>query len=119
MANPERDIRRDATAWDTEDKWWRNNYASRPYVSTDRGYDFYQPGYRYGWESANLYYDKEWDEVEPELEKGWDRYEHRGSNKSAWQEIKDTVRDAWNRVIGHDDVAEKMSDSSYRPPTSS
>ena len=88
------------TDWTTEDDYWRTNYASRPYARADRGYDYYEPGYRYGFESANRYRGRQWNEIESDLRSGWDRFEHRG--QSAWENIKDAVRDAWDRVTGRD-----------------
>lgn len=84
--------------WMTEDIYWRSNFASRPYVRADSAYDVYQPGYRYGFESAKRYPGRKWNEVESDLRSGWDRYEHRA--KSTWENIKDAVRDAWDRVTG-------------------
>lgn len=91
---------RDLGDWATEETWWRENYSSRPYASADRGFDFYRPAYRYGYESANRYQGRGFDDIEPELRKGWDRYEHRGENKSTWEDIKDAVRDGWDRLTG-------------------
>lgn len=85
--------------WGTEEKFWRTNWNTRPYVTADRGYDFYQPGYRYGFESANRYRGRDWSDVETDLRSGWDRYEHRGQR--TWDHMKDAVRDAWRRVTGH------------------
>jgi hypothetical protein len=82
--------------WGTEESYWRDGYRSRPYASADRDFDYYRPGYRYGFESANRHRGREWDEVEAELRAGWEEYEHRGDN--AWSHMKDAVRDAWNRV---------------------
>ena len=84
--------------WTNEETYWRANYASRPYARADRGYDYYRPGYRYGFESANRYKGRDWNEVEGELRSGWDRFEHRG--QSVWENVKDAVRDAWDRVTG-------------------
>jgi len=84
--------------WDDEDRYWSQNFRSRPYATADRGYEHYQPAYRYGWESARMHRGRRWEEVEPELRTGWERYEHRGSSRSTWEEIKDSVRDAWNRA---------------------
>jgi hypothetical protein len=39
--------------------------------------------------------------VEPDLERGWEKA--RGKSRSAWQEMKAAVRDAWDRVTGHSD----------------
>jgi hypothetical protein len=43
-------MNRDATGardWSSEESYWRSNYATRPYVSSDRGFDYYGPGYRF------------------------------------------------------------------------
>jgi len=85
--------------WTAEDEYWRKNYTTRPYVGSDRSYDRWQPGYRYGWESAQRYQGRQWTDVEHDLRSGWDRYEHGGG--STWEQIKDAVRDGWNRMIGN------------------
>jgi hypothetical protein len=82
--------------WTTEDQYWRTNWSTRPYVTADRGYDYYRPGYEYGYEAANRYRGREWNDVESDLRSGWDRFEHRG--QSTWEHMKEAVRDAWNRV---------------------
>jgi hypothetical protein len=88
------------TAWNDEDTYWRENYRRRPYASSaGREYDFYQPGYRYGYEAANRYTNRTWNDVEADLSKDWNSYQHRGS--STWEQIKDAVRDAWDRVTGN------------------
>lgn len=89
-----------AMDWTTEDNYWRSNFASRPYANVDRGYEYYRPGYRYGFESANRFRGRQWNEIESDLRSGWERYEHRA--KSTWENIKDAVRDAWDRVTGSD-----------------
>ena len=50
--------------WTTEDQYWRKNWSKRPYATADRGYDFYRPGYQYGYEAANRYRGREWNDVE-------------------------------------------------------
>ena len=90
--------------WNAEDTYWKSNYKSRPYASAaGREYDYYRPGYRYGYESASRYQDRQWDDVESELERDYAKYEHRG--QTTWEQIKDAVRDAWNRVTGHTPVS--------------
>ncbi len=86
----------DIGVWNTEERYWRDNFTSRPYARADRGFDYYRPAYRYGFESANRYPGKQWNDVESDLRSGWDRYEQRG--ESTWENIKDAVRDAWDRV---------------------
>jgi DNA ligase-1 len=84
--------------WTTEDEYWRNNYSSRPYVGSERTYERWQPGYRYGFESAQRHQGKNWNDVESNLRSDWDRYEHRGP--STWEQMKDAVRDGWDRMMG-------------------
>ncbi len=89
--------------WNDEDTYWRSNFKTRPYASSgSHDYNFYQPGYRYGAESANRYQGKNWSDVESDLSRGWNQYEHRG--QSTWEQVKDAVRDAWDRVTGHHPV---------------
>ena len=95
--------------WTTEETYWRSNFSSRPYAKGDRGFDYYSPGYRYGFESANRFRGKQWNEVENDLRSGWDRFEHRG--QSAWEHVKDAVRDAWDRVAGRARRASTESDT--------
>ena len=82
--------------WATEERYWRDTWRTRPYVKADQGFDFYSPGYRYGYESASRYRGRNWNDIENDLRSGWDRFEYRG--QSTWENIKDAVRDAWNRV---------------------
>lgn len=85
--------------WDAEDLYWQTNYSTRPYArSGSSTYDYYQPAYRYGFESAHRYQGRTWDDVESDLERGWEKFEYR--SKSTWQQVKDAVRDAWDRVMG-------------------
>jgi hypothetical protein len=86
-----------ADTWRDEEQYWRENYNTRPYARGSN-YDTFSGGYRYGYEAADRYPGQTWDEVEPDLERDWDSYEYRG--KSTWQQVKDAVRDAWDRVTG-------------------
>ena len=88
------------SSWNDEDTYWRSSYRDRPYASsTNREYDYYQPGYRYGYEAGNRFQGRDWNDVETDLSRGWNTYEHRGN--STWEQMKDAVRDAWDRVTGH------------------
>jgi hypothetical protein len=84
------------TDWETEDTYWKENWRARPYATADRGYDYYQPGYRYGFESAGKHRGRAWADSEDDLRSGWDRYEHRG--QTTWESIKEAVKDGWHRV---------------------
>lgn len=85
-----------STDWTTESGYWRDSYTSRPYVRAEHDYDYYEPAYRYGFESADRYRGRSWDDTHQDLERGWDKYALRG--RLAWAEIKDAVKDAWDRA---------------------
>jgi hypothetical protein len=87
------------TDWNAEDTYWQSSYRTRPYASTgSRDYDYYRPGYRYGFEAAHRYQGRQWEDVENDLRTNWNAYEHRG--QSTWEQMKDAIRDAWDRVTG-------------------
>ncbi|HEX2721775.1 MAG TPA: hypothetical protein VHM24_02575 [Gemmatimonadaceae bacterium] len=84
--------------WNRDRSWWQDNYHTRPYATADRGFDDYEPAYRFGYGSASRYHGKSWNEVEPHLRSDWDRFEGRG--QSTWENMKDAVRDAWDNITG-------------------
>lgn len=91
---------RDRSSWEDEDTYWRSNFRTRPYASdVGRDYDYYRPGYRYGYEAANQYPNRSWNDVEADLSRDWSEYQHRGT--STWEQVKQAVRDAWDRVTGN------------------
>jgi hypothetical protein len=81
-----------------EDRYWRENHASRPYFKNGRTYDDYRPAYAYGWESAGRpeYHGRKFEDVENDLSRGWDKA--RGTTRSEWSEMKAATRDAFDRA---------------------
>src|SRR5581483_851814 len=80
-----------------EDAYWRENYASRPYYSSDYSYDTdYAPAYRYGYESTTQYPGKRYEDVESNMSSGWERF--KGKSRLEWDKAKFATRDAWQRV---------------------
>lgn len=88
--------------WNEEDRFWRENFSSRPYASENRNYEEFRPAYRFGTESAGRHRGRDWNEAEPELRRDWESYEHRGESRSTWEEIKHAAKDAWDRVTGEE-----------------
>ena len=88
----------DKLRWEDEDEYWRTNFQDRPYVSSEQDYRFFQPSYRFGFDAANRYQNRNWSDVESELSSSWSKYEHRGT--STWEQVKHAVRDAWDRGTG-------------------
>ncbi len=64
----------------------------------DRGYEHYQPAYRYGHDAARQHSGRQWDEVEGDLERGW--HSVHGTSRGAWDEMKHAARDAWDHTRG-------------------
>jgi len=85
-------------AWETEDNYWEENFSSRPDALGPDYYDRFRPAFRYGFESARDSLGRSWDDAEPDLRSGWERYQEESGTPSAWDEIKAAVRDAWDRV---------------------
>jgi hypothetical protein len=85
------DANRDPTV---EDTYWREHYASRPYVKPGTEYEAYQPAYRFGWESRGRYGELNWEKAEPRLREDWRRAE----SPLDWEKASPAVRDAWDRL---------------------
>ena len=81
-----------------EATYWRENYATRPYVMNSYSYSEYEPAFRYGWESFNRYggENHSFASFEDELGQGW--HTVKGSSQLAWHQAKEATRDAWTRV---------------------
>jgi len=95
-----------------EDEYWRANFASRPYVRADRGYEYYRPAYQLGWEARGQQpANAQWHDVEPDLRRSWDarhsaaaKTEHAGEKTKnvivgMWDDIKDAVKEGWEHAV--------------------
>jgi hypothetical protein len=88
-----------------EDEYWRESYATRNYVREGEDYETFAPAYRYGWESYSLYPRKRFDEVEPELRRGWERSEwNAGSRGTARARRRATPGSRVERAFERDDA---------------
>jgi hypothetical protein len=79
------------------DRYWREHYASRPYVAPGADYGDYGPAYRYG-SAAYLRSDQpsDWPAVQAELARGWQAA--RDGSRLPWEQAQPAVRDAWDRL---------------------
>jgi len=80
-----------------EESFWREYFASRPYVQAG-SFDDFSPAYRYGVESYMKNTEQTFEEMEPELGHEWEHV--KGSSRLSWQEAKPAAREAWYRVSG-------------------
>jgi len=79
-----------------EESYWRDNYATRPYVEGGSTFDDYGPAYRYGVDSYGRTNGGSFDDAEPQLMRDWEG--SRGSSRLTWDNAKHASRDAWQRV---------------------
>jgi hypothetical protein len=77
-----------------EDAYWREHFATRPYVKAGERYESFQPAYRRGWEARGRF--GEWEFAEAELRREWQ--EHHARSGLAWEVAGKAVRDAWDRL---------------------
>ena len=84
--------------WNRDREWWRDNFRNRPYARADGTFEQYEPGYRYAYESYGRYKGRNFSDIEPELRTGYNNFEGRG--QSTWENVKDSVRDAWDKLTG-------------------
>jgi len=79
-----------------ETAYWKDNYATRDYVTAGSSYDDYGPAYSYGVDAFGRNPDRSFSDVESDLGRDWDR--HRGGSSLTWEKAKSATRDSWNRV---------------------
>jgi uncharacterized protein (TIGR02271 family) len=87
---------REARGFDAYDADFRGHYTTS-LASRGHPYERWSPGYRYGYELASdrRYAGRDWTALEPEARRGWE-----AQQKGTWEEFKDTVRYAWEKVRG-------------------
>jgi uncharacterized protein (TIGR02271 family) len=76
---------------------FRQHYTSY-YGSRGQSYDYYLPAYQYGYMLASdPRYSRysNWSDVETNARGDWER-----QNQGTWEDIKDAVQHAWNRIRG-------------------
>jgi uncharacterized protein (TIGR02271 family) len=76
-----------------EDSYYRQHWNTH-YASAGGSYDDYAPAYRYGSSLGERYRGRRWDEIEPDVRRGWES-QYSGS---AWDNFKDAVRHGWERI---------------------
>jgi hypothetical protein len=79
-----------------EDAYWRENYSSRPYVTSGNTYDDYGPAYRYGVSSYGKYDGRTFEQAEADLGRDWNQA--KGSSRLDWERAKAATKDSWQRV---------------------
>jgi uncharacterized protein YjbJ (UPF0337 family) len=96
-----------------EDAYWQRSYRTAPYVDREHDYQYYQPAYRFGWESYSRYGRRSFEEIDETLMREWDT--RRGASLQTWSEARDAARDAWERVAREGGHARDSIKRSARP----
>jgi hypothetical protein len=94
-----------------EDTYWQENYRGRGYVDPAQDYSYYQPAYRFGWESYSQYGRRSFDELDETLQEEWE--DRRAATPMAWPEARPAARDAWQRLADRDDSAAAVGSSTH------
>ncbi len=83
-------------AFETYDPDFRKDYEVN-YAIVGAPYERYAPLYRYGYNlaTAQQFSNKDWLTVEPEAKSAWEEH-----NPGTWDQVKNAVRHAWDRVTG-------------------
>ncbi|KQQ97389.1 hypothetical protein ASF77_05425 [Massilia sp. Leaf139] len=86
----------DRMTTDDDDSYYRNHYNATYSSAGTSSYDSYKPAYSYGSQmrQSDLYRNRPWDEVEPDLRSNWERQ----NTGSTWENMKDAVRHGWNKM---------------------
>ncbi|MEP7328483.1 MAG: hypothetical protein ABI777_04670 [Betaproteobacteria bacterium] len=87
-----------------EEAYWRENYATRPYVESGARFDDYGPAYRYGVDSYGRLNGGTFDDAQPRLMRDWENA--KGTSRLTWDKAKYATRDSWQRV---NDAVERLT----------
>jgi len=81
------------TTYDTD---YRTDFDKR-YAGHGYRYEQYEPAYQFGshWASNQTYRDRDWDTVETDMRRDWDRTGH-----GKWEDFKDSIRYGWDKIRG-------------------
>lgn len=79
-----------------EDAYWQSSYAKEPYYETGMTYEDYAPAYRTGYEGRAKYGDRNFNEVEGDLEASYNNA--KGKSRLGWEKAKGASRAAWDRI---------------------
>jgi uncharacterized membrane protein len=96
---------RTSSEWSSYADEFRSDF-DRDYAGRGLRYEDYEPAYRWGFENAGTYGDRDWDTSEADLRRDWERSNPGGE----WERFKDAVRRGWERfktgtkhAVGADD----------------
>jgi hypothetical protein len=81
--------------FDDYDRDFRSDWETH-YRDTGVGYERYRPAYQYGWQLGEQYQGRAWNDFAASARTDWEK----AHPDDAWEDMKDAVEHAWNRVNG-------------------
>ena len=84
---------RTSAEWDTHEQEFRSDYETN-YAGRGGTFDDYAPAYRHGFDNAQNYRGRNWDDVEPDLQRDWER----NNPGREWSRFKNAARRGWQRM---------------------
>ena len=82
-----------------EDEYWRSSHGSQPYA-VNGPYEDYAGAYRTGYEGPARYEGRNFDDVEADLQKDYER--NRGNSTQDWTSSREAARASWMRAANPD-----------------
>ncbi len=81
-----------------EEAYWRENHAAQPWAEKSLNFEHYALAYRTGFEGAQKYAGKQYQEIEADLARD---YEKNDANPAMpWDRARPAVKAAWDRLGG-------------------
>ena len=75
---------------------WKGSYKDASYYNASRDWNDYEPAYKYGYDTYSQYRGQRFDDVESDLERGWDTT--KANSRLAWSEARGAVKDGWHHI---------------------
>ena len=86
-----------------EELYWKETYLREPYYVAGKGFEYYAPAFRAGWEGRVLHDGRSFGDAEPALQAKYNL--GRSELDPTWQEVRPAAHAAWNRVSLRADTA--------------
>lgn len=77
-------------------KQFQSSYQNASYYKPGQTWDDYEPAYAYGHDRRGALRDRRWEEVENDLETGWEKA--KANSRLVWADAKEAVREGWHKL---------------------
>jgi len=82
--------------WNSENAYWQQNFATRPYNQAGTSYNTIQPAYQYGVNAYSQYNGQPYSAVQTQLQNNWNSA--RGNSNLTWAQAQNATQDAYERI---------------------